>query len=227
MNNPYIESQAVQGTPEWHKARCGCLTASRVHIVMDGSAKAKNSLMDELEANVITGVVVEKKFFSLAMEWGKRNEERARATYNLNFPGMDSCGFFHHGTYLHIGGSPDGVLRDRDTGFIIGGLEIKCPYNPAIHESHRMGTIAPAYFWQIQFAMWLLNTPFWDFMSFDPRRNGPEQYHFRRFIRDESIMNRITDEIFDWHQHRLMGTRYQETVKPIELMAAGILPKFF
>jgi hypothetical protein len=194
---------------------------------MDGSAKAKNNLMNELEGDLIAGVVPDKKFFSLAMEWGKRNEERARANYNIHFPGMDVCGFFHHGTYNLVGGSPDGVCRSGFNGAITGGLEIKCPYNPAIHESHRMGTIAPAYYWQIQFGIWLLKVPYWDFMSFDPRRNGTEQFHFRRFSRDESIVSRIDEEIFNWHQHRLMGTRYKETIKPIDLMAAGMLPKFF
>lgn len=227
MNRTYTEIAVDQGSPEWHRARCGCLTASRAGVLMDGSARAKNNLLDDLEAEELGGPRPEQKSFIPALEWGKKHEERARALYNLNFPRMDSCGFFLSSLFGWVGGSPDGVCRVADDRGIVGGLEIKCPYNPAVHESHRMGTIAPAYFWQIQFNMWLLQTEYWDFMSFDPRRTGDGQVHFRRFERDASIMKRIESEVHDWNRHRSAGTRYKDAATPLELMAAGVLPKFF
>lgn len=223
----YKELRHEQGSKEWHQARCGFLTASRASILMDGSAKAKNKLLQELIAQEMAGEVVEKKAFSLAMEWGRRNEERARAVYNLNFPRVDSCGFFVCMPFPFIGGSPDGVARSGDSGLVSSGLEIKCPYNPEIHERHRAGEINPAYYWQIQFSMWLLNVPYWDFMSFDPRREASAQCHFRRFERDFSIMCRISEEVGNWSTHRARGTFYAEAMTPVELMAAGLLPKFF
>jgi putative phage-type endonuclease len=110
-----------QGTPEWHEARKGILTASNAAAAagLKGAYDSRTALWKAL--NGLT-----KKEVTAPMMYGTEHEEDARhdgevAMGALSFP----VGIFVHPQLNWLGASPDGVLHK------MGLHEIKCrPENP-------------------------------------------------------------------------------------------------
>ena len=75
----------IQGSPEWHAARCGKVTASRVADIVrkvksGGVSASRQTYLGEIVAERLSGNVAEG-FKSKAMEFGSETEAQARAFY--------------------------------------------------------------------------------------------------------------------------------------------------
>lgn len=179
-----------QRTPEWHKARLGRLTASRVADMMartrNGWGTSRANYAWELAIERLTGEPT-PSFCSPAMQWGVDTEDRARAAYQIHaLCNVEEIGFVEHPT-LFAGASPDGLIGDD------GMLEIKCP-NPATHgETLLNGTIADKYMKQMQFQMACAGRQWCDFASFDPRFPEPMQLWVKRVERDDAAISEIEE----------------------------------
>lgn len=204
MPNKSYEIVVQQGSPEWLEHRRGKFTMSNLSKLMESTPAARNKLIDCLAMEVKSA-----NFDNAAMAWGRNHEAQARSIYNLSaLHQARECGFFCHLEWP-IGGSPDGVIEISE-GTIIGGIEIKCPFNQDQHLKHLDGIIKPEYYWQCQGNMWLTDAMFWDFISFDPRLRDDNMMSINRLPREYKIMQRIEETVADFVEKLSSGKRYDD-----------------
>lgn len=181
-----------QGTPEWHAARCGRVTASRI---ADMTAKTKSgwgasraNYAAELIAERLTGTPAER-FVSGAMTHGTEQEPQARALYEfMRDVEVAQVGFVLHPTIEMAGASPDGLVGDD------GLIEIKCP-NTATHiQTLLSGTIDGKYVKQMQWQMACTGRRWCDFVSYDPRLPAEMQSFIKRVPRDAVMIADLEKE---------------------------------
>ena len=179
-----------QRTAEWHQARLGRLTASRVADMMaktrNGWGASRANYAWELAIERLTGEPT-ASFCSGPMQWGIDQEDAARAAYQIHaLCNVEEIVFVEH-PKLFAGASPDGLIGAD------GMLEIKCP-NPATHgETLLNGTIADKYLKQMQFQMACAGRDWCDFASFDPRFPEPMQLWVKRIERDDKAIAEIEE----------------------------------
>lgn len=125
----------TQRSQEWHDARVGRITASRVPAILgyDPYRTADDVLREMVREyhgypSEFTG--------NAATQWGIDNEDRARADYEGDTGNwVDEVGLVVHPEHDWLAASPDGLIGDD------GYLEIKCPYS---------GKLEPRTAWEIQ-----------------------------------------------------------------------------
>jgi putative phage-type endonuclease len=183
-----------QGTPEWHAARCGRVTASRVADVIakikTGWGASRYNYAAELVAEVLTGTVNMDGYVSPAMKRGTETENEARTIYSLmRDVEPQRVGFVIHPSIEMAGCSPDSLI-----GYD-GMLEIKCP-NTATHIDTLLGgSIDGRYVKQMQWQMACCERQWCDFISFDNRLPGDMQLHVRRVERDPAFIADLEREV--------------------------------
>lgn len=169
----------VQNTPEWRAARAGKFTASRFCDLLafgkrDGKPlKARTDYIGEVVAELLTGDPREE-VRAKPLDWGHDVEAAARAAYEAETGVVvEAGGFVVHPTMPFLGCSPDGLPP--------GGLiQIKCPYNPAVHIETIRNGMNEDHIWQVQGEMFVTGRPWCDFVSFDPRMPERRRIYIQR-----------------------------------------------
>lgn len=190
---------AEQGSAQWFADRCGKATASRFNDVVaklrnGAPAKARDDYMWELVIERITGAPSDH-FTNAAMMWGMENEMAARMAYEAHSGAMvEAAGLLLHPTIQNCGGSPDGLIGDD------GGLEIKCPFNSAIHLRTVLDGMPEDHVYQVQGNMAVTGRAWWDFVSFDPRLPDGLSLYVQRVERDDVMCKRIEVEVMAFLQ---------------------------
>jgi hypothetical protein len=129
-------------------------------------------------------------YMNEAMQWGAEKEAEARMAYEARTGALvEETGFIHHSTLEWCGGSPDGLI-DAD-----GGLEIKCPYETAVHVETMMTKSCAEHLPQIQGLMWITGRKWWDFVSYDPRMPKGVELYVQRVDRDEKFIAVLAQEV--------------------------------
>ena len=183
----------IQGSREWLVARAGSLGASQIADALaktkSGWGASRTNLQAKLVAERLTGEP-QDTYCSPAMQWGKDNEDRARAAYEFKHGvSVEEVGMVLHPTLKGTHASPDGLVG------IEGLLELKCP-NTATHiETLRGGAIPNKYVLQMQWQMNLCERQWCDFASFDPRLPIEMQLHVERVTRDDALIAEIEAEV--------------------------------
>lgn len=117
-------SNPLQHEQGWWLARRGKITASRMHVVMDGGSRAWQTLADKLMAERLMENMPEpddEEWKGAAIAHGKEYEPIARTNAELaENADFDLVGFVPHPTFDFIGASPDFLWLERPG-------EIKCP----------------------------------------------------------------------------------------------------
>lgn len=191
-----IVIECTQGTPEWHAARAGRVTASRIADLTartkSGWSASRMNYMADLIAERLTGTVAEG-FSSPAMRHGTETEPEARAAYEFfQDVTVTEVGFVVHPTIERAGCSPDGLVGD------IGMVEIKCP-NTATHlETLLGGTVPEKYLKQMQWQMRCCGRAWCDFVSYDPRLPARMQLFIQRVARDDAMLAEIETQVIDF-----------------------------
>ena len=118
-----VHDDLIQGSEEWHAARCGLLTASEVKLILTPTLKVANNEKTrahawELAAQRISDYV-EPTYIGDAMLRGHEDEILARALYAEKYGEVRETGFVTNdkfaagdGTRFTIGCSPDGLCGD-------------------------------------------------------------------------------------------------------------------
>lgn len=175
-----------QGTKEWHDARLGKVTASRIADVLSftkkGESVARQRYKQELAKQRLTGEKTEIPT-NHHMERGIALEPIARQGYEAKTKTLvTEVGFYDHPTIAMSGASPDGVVG-KD-----GLIEIKCPT-----EGNHLNTIVSKnypikYFPQIQWQLACTNRLWCDFVSFSLDVPEDLQIYIKRIPRDDAFI---------------------------------------
>ena len=191
-----IEQEIIQGTEAWMRMRAGKATASRFKDVLakikSGEAATRRNYKTELVVQRLTNQIPES-YTNTAIQWGTDHEEEARLAYEeFSCNLVEEVSFIDH-PELMAGCSPDGLI-DLD-----GGLEIKNPYQTAIHiETLREG-LPSGHIAQIQGSMWITGRQWWDFVSYDCRlKDAGLALYVQRVERDEKYITTLAQEVADF-----------------------------
>lgn len=186
----------VQGTADWHQARMGKVTASRIVDVCartkTGWGASRKNYMADLIAERLTGARTEG-FTNAAMQWGTETEPEARSAYQFYVnTRVAQVGFIPHPSIAETGASPDGLVGDE------GLVEIKCP-NTATHiETLRGGALPEKYFLQMQWQMACTGRKWCDFASYDPRLPESMRLFVDRVDRDDAAIQAIEKDVMQF-----------------------------
>jgi hypothetical protein len=205
-----------QGTPEWHLARLGKFTSSRLSDLLV-SGRKKEEMFGQTAMSYIYEVAAERNISqayrkgeglealidrmnvtSKSMKWGTEMESWAREVYEdetgLN---VEEPGFIEYNDYF--GDSPDGIVRDSESS--TGTIEIKCP-SPAAHLTYcriknQEGLIQTKkeYYIQCQGHIIANRTAWCDFVSFDPMQ--VKRIHIVRVLPDGEMIKTILSRIYE------------------------------
>jgi putative phage-type endonuclease len=200
-----ILETADQRTDDWYAARCGKATASRFK---DAIAALKSGAPAQAQRDYLTELVVERltqqpvqRYATAAMQWGTEQEPAARAAYErVTGTSVEETGFIAHDT-LMAGCSPDGLV-DWD-----GLVEIKCPWNTAVHIETLLNGMPTEHIPQLQGQMWITGRQWCDFVSYDPRMPEPLQLHVQRIQRDEAFIADLERRVSSFLQE--VGTQVE------------------
>lgn len=181
-----------QRTAAWFSARTGKLTASRMADAMaytkDGKpASARVKLLQELVAERLTDAIV-PHYVTADMTWGIEQEPYAKAEYTLR-TGREvlPCFFFDHFDIDNFGASPDGLVED-------GLLEAKCPRTATHIAWVADGGVPKEHKPQMLAQMACTGRRWCDFVSFDPRIQGPKRLFVVRFVPTPAELEKVEDE---------------------------------
>ena len=201
-----------QRTTEWYLSRKGMITASEIsNILVKG--KTKDSIFGKTALSYLDEKIAERfmdaeqfvfycedvKRSSPAMRWGNEYEDTAREVYEMatGKTVMDEPFQKLKGYEDYVGGSPDGRLSTMD-----GIIEIKCPYNPAVHLEHLSwkdpkDLLAgnPQYYGQVQTNMLITGTEYCDFISYSPLYRNKLDLGILRIPKDEEYLNTLMERI--------------------------------
>lgn len=185
--------EILQGTPEWHQARLGCLTASRANDAVAGKTTAAyQNYLWQLVAERLTGQQ-EDSYTNADMQRGTEKEPIARAAYEAhtgNF--VTQTGFWLHPTIQWLGASPDGLVGDD------GLIEIKCP-RTSTHLQYRKANKPPTkYTRQMMVQLMCTGRKWVDFVSFDDRLPTDRQLFIVRFEPKQEDLDELQKSLIEF-----------------------------
>lgn len=160
----------IQGSDEWHQARCGLLTASEIKLILTPTLKIADndktrSHLWELAAQRISKYV-EPSYISDAMLRGHEDEVLARALYSEKYAPVEECGFVTNGKWgFTLGCSPDGLVGAD------GMIECKSrcqkyQVQTIVEEFTGVAEIPEDYWLQVQAGMMIAGRKWCDFISY-------------------------------------------------------------
>lgn len=182
----------MQQSEQWFAQRLGKVTGSRFKDVLasikNGEAAARRNYRAQLVLERLTGAR-EETYTNTAMQWGNDNEPLARVAYEARTGLVVAEVDFINRESLQSGVSPDGLVGTD------GGIEIKCPYQSAVHLDTLKNGMPPEHMAQVQGAMWVTGRQWWDFVSYDPRFPESLQLYVERISRDEIYIGNLEREV--------------------------------
>ena len=185
-----------QGSPEWHQARLGKVTASRISDVAAkikpgwGASRAK--YMGELIAESLTHEPT-PSYINAAMQHGTDTEPQAAAAYAFYTDAeLELVGFVDHPKIDQAGCSPDRLIG-KD-----GLVEIKCPQTSTHIDTLLGSSIPKKYIDQMQWQRACTKPKWCDFVSFDPRMPPETQLFIQRVERDKERIKDLEEMVVDF-----------------------------
>lgn len=172
----------------WLAKRRGKFTCSRFgDLVSEG--RSKGEIFSQTGLSYIRRVVAETlgsyyEVSAKSMEWGTEHEPAAIVEYSKRTRSVVESAPFQFYEYSEkIGGTPDGLVGTD------GCIEVKCPWDPGVHINTLITKTVPKdYQWQVVGHLLVTNRQWCDFISFDPRIEGPQRLCVVRVNRDEELI---------------------------------------
>lgn len=181
-----IVDEDEQRREEWFQQRAGKITASHFGDLMKpGRSKDEDFTVkgySYLRMKIAERLGSWHSIGSASMDWGNENEATAIEAYNERVGSNVEPNHFGFVEYnADIGGTPDALCGDD------GCLEVKCPYNPAVHVKTLLSNSIPdEYRHQVAGHLLVTHRKWCDFVSFDPRIEGPKRLVVIRYECDEA-----------------------------------------
>lgn len=180
---------AEQGSPGWHAARAGRVTASEFSAVLaKGEGKTRGKYMLKVIAERLTGKPSDS-YHNAHMDRGTEQEPDARASYEAITGWLvDQVGFIADDR-LMTGCSPDGLVGED------GIIEIKCVI-PTVQVATILSCQSPPeHRAQIQGEMWLTGRKWVDFVSYSPDMPERMRTYIFRVTRDPAYIATLDLEV--------------------------------
>lgn len=211
----------LQRTPEWLERRRGKITASRVHRIVNGTARGWASLAAEL-LNEMSPDYQMQHVYAPSLENGKLYEPVAIANAQLILgEEFNPVGFETHPEYDFIGCSSDFLARE---GTYNG--EVKCPLTIEKHLMVRMnGQMPKEHYPQVQLQMAVHDVRDTIFISYysGNKRLVPEMLTgITEVRRDDRYIDNMIARCLEFRRY-LLGMRAED---PSPLVASNIPPLF-
>lgn len=186
-----------QGTPEWHAARTGKITGSRVGAIL-GVSKYKNP-DDVMREMVRQAHGFEPEFLGNdATDWGQLYEDEAIEKYVFDyFVNIDKKGIVFDDQYDFLAFSPDGIICDEN-----GFVEVKCPYYKGFSSIYEK----PEYYAQVMLGMRVLKKSYCDFIIYYPAGHNGIQSRMiveKIFCDDGEWFNKNIDRLKNFYEEYL------------------------
>lgn len=155
----------LQGSEEWHAARCGLLTASEVKLILTPTLKIANN--DKTKAHVWELLAqrltkyVEPTYIGDEMLRGYEDEILARDRYAKECAPVTECGFITNDKWgFTLGCSPDGLVGEP------GLIECKSRRQKFQIETIATLTMPEDYLLQVQTLLLVAEREWCDFISY-------------------------------------------------------------
>lgn len=184
-----------QGSEEWHKARCGVITASKFRDAVEKTAKGKPTAKSELYAaqvaiERISGMPCDETFNSWQMKRGNELEPKARMEYEAMTGNLAS----ESGVVLTddrlFGYSTDGELNED------GVIEIKCLASAIAVLGMWRDRDLSEYMHQIQGGLWITGRKYCDFVMYAPQLESVGKQLFKmRVERNEEFIDEMVEQL--------------------------------
>jgi predicted phage-related endonuclease len=216
----------IQGSDEWHAARCGLITASEMKLILTPTLKVANNDKTrahvwELAAQRITGYV-EPTYIGEAMLRGHEDEVLARALYSEHFAPVEEVGFVTNDRWgFTLGASPDGLVGAD--GLIECKSRIQKYQVQAIVEHYRDGTVPEEFVLQVQTLLLVTERRWCDLISYSgglpmiPMRCEADPIIQEAIVEAcEAFEARIAEAVSDYHAALSADKRLIPTERRIE-----------
>ena len=178
----------IQGSEEWHAARCGLLTASEMHLIVTKTGKAASNDKErahvyELAAQRISRYV-EPSYIGDDMLRGHEDEVQARILYEQHYAAVSDMGFVTNDRWgFTLGCSPDGMVGDA------GMIECKSRRQKFQIETISRQEVPAEHVIQVQTALLVTERKWCDFISY----SGGLPMFVKRVYPDEEIQAAIVE----------------------------------
>lgn len=188
-----------QGSPEWHQARAGCITASMFSVARqrlktgpskgDYSAAAKDYAF-RLAIERISGQPLDEGFETWQMRRGHELEPQARAEHEAQTGLIVRRAGFVLTDDRMFGASADGLIGHD------GGAEYKCLVAPDRLRDVLIGDDLSDFIDQIQGCMWISGRKWWHFGLYCPALAPVgKQFFYRRVERDDEHIDAMEADL--------------------------------
>lgn len=219
-----INGSVEQRSLEWHRQRWGCVTGSKVSVLMT-KPRSKTESFSQTAKSYLYQIAAERQFnpdflnddsvfadyidmtqiHSKAVEWGQEQESAAKRLFmQLYYPDHDlievsSC---PHDTIPHFAASPDGFVRKAEDDGGMRVIEAKCPsigtfmqYKAEIHDAESLKATKPEYYWQVMAEMSCTNSKSADFVVYCPWLSNP--LHVARIERNDDDIKLMEQRVIE------------------------------
>lgn len=161
--NHIEELRLEQGSPEWHAARAGWVTASELSKVMaKGEGKTRAGYMRQLAAELLLGRSAASFTGNAYTEMGKELEPRARDLLSEEIGlAITETGLIRNHA-IGVSCSPDGLVGDDEMA------EFKCCIPTVQIERLMKGTLPSEYVMQVQGSLLVTGRKACWFQSYSP-----------------------------------------------------------
>lgn len=186
-----VIDEQYEAEQAWLAQRLGKITCSKFGELI-GTGRSADDEFTQAGYTYLYRVIAERlgschDISSRPMQWGTDNEPNAIECYaGLTSLEVDYERFRYFEFTSDIGGTPDALVGTD------GCAEVKCPFDPAMHIETLVKKCVPKkYLWQCYGHIVVAKRQWCDFVSFDPRIEGPERIAIVRLDRDEKKLKHL------------------------------------
>ena len=176
----------TQGTPEWHEARRGKITASAARLAIGRKGtKGRSDYIDKLVLDFEGVPDFSEEETPPWFEAGRYFESWARGWYSWNFDrDVEETGFIVHDEYSWLGCSPDGLVGED------GMIEIKFRHKlSTFHKFASIGVTSPVQA-QVQTGLYVTGRKWCDYVNYwRSDDHDKEQGRCWRIDRDQAYID--------------------------------------
>lgn len=193
-----------QGSPEWHQARAGVVTASMFKVARQRLKSGKNAgdftdaaknYAFRLAVESISGTPLDQGFETWQMKRGHELEPAARLAHETMAGVIVQRAGFVMTDDGWFGASADGLIAPG------GGSEYKCLVSPEGLREVLLGDDISEFMDQIQGCMWITGRSWWHFGLYCPAlASVGKEFYWRHIDRDDDYINAMEGELMEFRR---------------------------